>query len=277
MRIYKMPVLRTFDVLAAALPLGMAIGRIGCLLNGCCFGGIADASWGIVFPAGSPAHVHQIAHGNVFLYGLKFKEIEVPKGFSGIVPHHWKTMLAVAEVQPNSSAESSGVKPDMLLRWISCKQGEEPTVWEPHTCWEAAELLTDLQRTQRKAEVQFDLSPDENSTTIAAYRLFQNTSEVLPVYPTQIYSSILALLLCGTLLCLGRLRFYKQRAGLVLASFMILYSVGRFMIEFVRTDEDSFFGTGFTVSQNVSIVFCIAGIALFVYVCQRRWEANNVV
>ena len=264
----KMPVLRTFDILAAALPLGMAIGRIGCLLNGCCFGGVTDVSWGIVFPVYSHAHVHQVAHGDVFFYGLKFKEIEVPKSLTGVVPHHWQTMLAVAEVQPNSDAESLGVKPGMLLRYLSYKQEGKPEVWEPNTSRAAAVLLTDsdLRRTMPGAEVQFDFLPDADNTTIKAYRLTPSHSEVLPVHPTQIYSSCLALLLCGTLLLLGRLHFYQQRSGLVLASFMILYSVGRFMIEIVRTDEDSFFGTGLTVSQNVSIVFGLAGIALFVYV-----------
>jgi phosphatidylglycerol:prolipoprotein diacylglycerol transferase len=265
----KMPVLRSFDILAAALPLGMAIGRIGCLLNGCCFGGVTDVSWGIVFPAGSPAHMHQFAHGDVFFYGLKFKEIDVPKPLLGAVPHHWQTMLAVAEVQPDSEAESLGVKPDMLLRYVSSKKNDEPEVWEPYTRQMAAEILIHLRRTQSGEAVQFDFLSGATQPTIKPYPLVSRSSEVLPVHPTQIYSSILALLLCGVLLLLGRLRFYRQRSGLVFASFMILYSVGRFMIEFVRTDEDSFFGTGLTVSQNVSIVFCLAGVALFVYVCRK--------
>jgi phosphatidylglycerol:prolipoprotein diacylglycerol transferase len=163
MRRNKMPVLRTFDILSPAQMLGSAIGRIGCLLNGCCFGGVTESAWGIVFPIDSPAHYYQCTHGLI--------------------------------------------------------------------------------------------SPEELP---------------LPVHPTQIYSSCLALLLCGTLLVLGRFRFYQQRSGLVFATFMILYSAGRFMIEFVRTDEDSFFGTGLTVSQNVSILFFLTGIILFAYLCRKK-------
>jgi len=166
MLLNKMPILPTFDIMAPAVILGSAIGRIGCLLNGCCFGGVSDLPWAIVFPPDSPAHVYQIMHGM--------------------------------------------------------------------------------------------LPPD--------------STEVLPVHPTQIYSSILALLLCGTLLFLGKLRFYQHRSGLVFASYMILYSAGRFMLEILRTDEDSFFGTGLTVSQNVSILFGLTGIALFVYVC---WKTHK--
>ena len=34
----KLPVLSAMDIVALYLPIGQAIGRIGCFLNGCCFG-----------------------------------------------------------------------------------------------------------------------------------------------------------------------------------------------------------------------------------------------
>jgi len=34
----KLPILSVLDIVALYLPIGQAIGRIGCLLNGCCFG-----------------------------------------------------------------------------------------------------------------------------------------------------------------------------------------------------------------------------------------------
>jgi phosphatidylglycerol:prolipoprotein diacylglycerol transferase len=37
----------------------MAIGRIGCFLNGCCFGGACDLPWAVRFPYGSPAQRQQ--------------------------------------------------------------------------------------------------------------------------------------------------------------------------------------------------------------------------
>ena len=44
------------DVIAPALAIGIAFGRIGCYLNGCCWGGTCppDFVFGVVFPAGSP-------------------------------------------------------------------------------------------------------------------------------------------------------------------------------------------------------------------------------
>ena len=53
------------DVLAPSIALGHAIGRIGCLMNGCCYGRPTQLPWGICFPpdhatAGVPVHPTQI-------------------------------------------------------------------------------------------------------------------------------------------------------------------------------------------------------------------------
>ncbi len=45
----KLPVLQTADFYIVALPLGHAIGRIGCFLAGCCHGRPTDLPWGVVF------------------------------------------------------------------------------------------------------------------------------------------------------------------------------------------------------------------------------------
>jgi len=49
----KMPVLDTFDIFAPTVGLGLMFTRIGCFLNGCCFGTPTDLPWGVVFPEGS--------------------------------------------------------------------------------------------------------------------------------------------------------------------------------------------------------------------------------
>ncbi len=38
-----------------AIPLGLAFGRMGCLLAGCCFGSTCELPWGLSFPPRSPA------------------------------------------------------------------------------------------------------------------------------------------------------------------------------------------------------------------------------
>ena len=44
------------DTLTPSLILGQAIGRIGCFLNGCCYGVPTRLPWGIIFPEGSPGN-----------------------------------------------------------------------------------------------------------------------------------------------------------------------------------------------------------------------------
>ena len=45
----KLPVLQIADFYIVALPLGHAVGRIGCFLAGCCHGRPTDMPWGVVF------------------------------------------------------------------------------------------------------------------------------------------------------------------------------------------------------------------------------------
>lgn len=52
-RRHRMDTWKVADVLAAPIALGAAIGRIGCFLNGCCYGEPTALPWGVVFPDGS--------------------------------------------------------------------------------------------------------------------------------------------------------------------------------------------------------------------------------
>jgi phosphatidylglycerol---prolipoprotein diacylglyceryl transferase len=48
-------VFRVLDLCAPATALGQAFGRVGCFLNGCCWGAHTDLPWGVEFPHGSYA------------------------------------------------------------------------------------------------------------------------------------------------------------------------------------------------------------------------------
>jgi phosphatidylglycerol:prolipoprotein diacylglycerol transferase len=54
-RAKKIPILRFFDTAAPSLALGLGLTRIGCFLNGCCFGKPGTLPWCVVFPDASPA------------------------------------------------------------------------------------------------------------------------------------------------------------------------------------------------------------------------------
>jgi phosphatidylglycerol:prolipoprotein diacylglycerol transferase len=50
----KLPLWRVADILAPSIALGYVFGRIGCLMNGCCFGRACDLPWAIRFPENNP-------------------------------------------------------------------------------------------------------------------------------------------------------------------------------------------------------------------------------
>jgi phosphatidylglycerol:prolipoprotein diacylglycerol transferase len=49
----KLPMWVTADALTPALALGTMFGRVGCFLNGCCYGRPTSMPWGVVFPPDS--------------------------------------------------------------------------------------------------------------------------------------------------------------------------------------------------------------------------------
>lgn len=59
------PFARMADTVAPGVAVGAAVGRIGCFLNGCCFGRPCAWPWGMRFPAGSHAWARQVDDGLV--------------------------------------------------------------------------------------------------------------------------------------------------------------------------------------------------------------------
>ena len=76
-RRHRMPVLKLFDIVTPSIALGLGFGRIGCFLNGCCFGKLSPhIPWAVRFPRtvdkagmidGSPAFLHHYELGLVRL------------------------------------------------------------------------------------------------------------------------------------------------------------------------------------------------------------------
>ncbi len=52
----KLPLWKVADIVAPSIALGSALGRVGCLLNGCCYGRACSLPWAIRFPADNPLH-----------------------------------------------------------------------------------------------------------------------------------------------------------------------------------------------------------------------------
>jgi len=59
-RHHKLPMRHYLDVLAVGLTVALMFGRIGCFLNGCCYGKPTDLPWAVRFPYGSFAYDSQV-------------------------------------------------------------------------------------------------------------------------------------------------------------------------------------------------------------------------
>jgi phosphatidylglycerol:prolipoprotein diacylglycerol transferase len=57
---HKLPMRHYLDALAIGLLAALVFGRVGCFLNGCCYGKPADVAWAVRFPYGSFAYRSQI-------------------------------------------------------------------------------------------------------------------------------------------------------------------------------------------------------------------------
>ena len=58
LKIKKLPILKMIDIIAPSLAIGLVFGRIGCFLNGCCWGDVCNPNliWAVTFPKIVDAH-----------------------------------------------------------------------------------------------------------------------------------------------------------------------------------------------------------------------------
>jgi phosphatidylglycerol:prolipoprotein diacylglycerol transferase len=68
----KIPLWRFADVLAPSVALGHAFGRIGCLMNGCCYGRECNLPWAIRFPVGHETYPHGVHPTQIYESALNF-------------------------------------------------------------------------------------------------------------------------------------------------------------------------------------------------------------
>ena len=248
---HQLPALALADLIAPGMALGLCLGRIGCLLNGCCFGGICEApqfgsGWAVTFPWGSPPHQRQAANGDLNLHGITFlgDSIDSP------------TVLSVVE---GSVAATAGIKQGDSIRSVRRPSDEKggPVL----TGKEASDLLNQLLLPGSTIEIQV------NDGHQIAMTLAEPLPRSRPVHPTQIYSSINAALICLLLLAVYP---YRTRDGQVIALMLTVYPITRFLLEIIRTDESAVFGSGMSISQNVSVLIIVGIVGLWVYVLRSR-------
>lgn len=154
---YRYPLLKVADAVTPAFFIGLAFGRIGCLLNGCCYGGVCETNLpAITFPSGSAVYEEQLASGR--LLGLDIDGRVVKK------------------VAPDSWGASHGVTPGQRIDSIQAYVVDGPTKEAPLN---SPKFEMDVRIAGEYHRVQVQEMPARS----------------VPVHPSQIYASIGALVL----------------------------------------------------------------------------------
>jgi phosphatidylglycerol:prolipoprotein diacylglycerol transferase len=267
LRKHPLPLLALGDLIAPSMLLGLAIGRVGCLMNGCCYGAVCDHHWAIRFPAGvqtpfvlphddkldsyrltreeraitgrfSPAYMAQLDRGQFYGFRLSSNPDSTP--------------CAVLAVDPKSPAGAVGLKVGDRLESIN---GVEIAATR-----DAYQAIEKAFLESRPLEIR---AKDRPAVTIAA---ISPPSRSLPVEPSQPLSTIDALLLCLLLLAYDP---FRRRDGELFAIMMSIYPITRFLIESLRSDEAAVLGTGMSIAQCVCLLLLLCAAALWFYILRQ--------
>lgn len=261
------------DILAVSTVWALGISRVGCFLNGCCFGGLcvdangaAASSLAVEFPYGSPAHVRQWEDRQITL------PAELLGDAFGSAPYVklWPTQPLGRDALFMSPERRD--KPRMLLDAVerlhkrakamdpdskeTARLAEEAKVKK--AAWKRNTALIGL----AKAATRYPSRANPVlQTTYSDLRILASQHPAKWVHPTQLYSAVSAILLS---LFLGRVFYRRKRHGLVFGLLMAAYPLSRFPLETIRVDNPLDVGM-FTVSQAISLgMFGCAMIYLFV-------------
>jgi prolipoprotein diacylglyceryltransferase len=208
--------LRFVDVVAPTVAVGLCLGRLGCFLNGCCFGQVACADCAVIpahFPLSSPPRVALVDAGYQTVAGFT---VAIPQ------PPGLNNGVSVGAVDPSSRAYEKGLRPGSVIVGVN-----------DHDVQRVADLnryLAGLEAWPRgQAQLTLTFQPTPGAEPVSS----ELRPRTLGLYPTQIYEVISMLLLLLVLLSYDSLRRQPGQVGAVL---MVGYGVHRFLNEILRDD-----------------------------------------
>ncbi|MGD2108756.1 MAG: prolipoprotein diacylglyceryl transferase [Phycisphaerae bacterium] len=256
------------DILAPSAMWGLAIGRLGCFFNGCCFGGMCVAGatgqpalpWAVEFPFASPAHYRQ----------WEEREVTVPAELIGtgktalqpwLVPGTMLSMSVERRERPRREYEEA----QEAYQKASTEAPDSERTARLKQKLEAAERTLKRHENKIAALRMVQRYPSRQrptrATAVSELEHIAASCHSRPVHPTQLYSSINALLLSGVL---AGIFYIRKRHGVVIAALFLLYPIPRTILELIRVDNPHDVGT-LTASQAVSLGMFIVGlVSLFI-------------
>lgn len=230
------------DVIAPALAVGIGLGRIGCLLNGCCYGEVACADCvGVAYPLSAPPR-----------YALTHDGRQTAAGFT--LPARDDEPATVGAVEPGSPAEQSGLRP-----------GDRIVKADDRDIRDARDLNDYLANQGEWPRGKRDLTLTVlHANTAEAVELPAFVPWTLRLHPTQVYETVSMALL---LLVLFTYEPFKRRDGELMALMMIGYGIHRYVNEMLRSDPRP---VGF--ESYVSLFLVGAGVVIVLW--RRRLPAR---
>jgi phosphatidylglycerol---prolipoprotein diacylglyceryl transferase len=120
------------DVAAPAVAIGIAIGRIGCFLNGCCHGAVCDQQWAVCFPAGSHAWVRQLNAGLISPTALSSLPVHPTQLYASLAGFMLLGLLLVHFPRRRAAGEAMALLMIVypLTRWpLEALRGDEPSLF----------------------------------------------------------------------------------------------------------------------------------------------------
>jgi prolipoprotein diacylglyceryltransferase len=247
--------LKLADVIAPSVAIGLCLGRLGCFLNGCCYGQVACPDCAVVavsFPLAAPAREALVAAGDQTPAGFTLAELQ-PPALEGIG-------VKVGQVDPGSRAYASGLRPGDVITEVN---GKKLTAFaEPQGQGgklRPIEALAYVFRHWPRGRFELALKVLPGGNGEPETRTF--IPWTLGLYPTQLYEVVSMLLLFLVLTAYYPLRHHP---GQVMAVLMMGYAVHRYLNEILRDDPRPI---GF--ERYTSVVLFVAGLLMWLALVRR--------
>jgi phosphatidylglycerol:prolipoprotein diacylglycerol transferase len=235
------------DILAPGIALGVALGRIGCLCTGCCYGNVACSECAsLTFPLPSAPTQEMARLGNQNLAGFMVDP----------------ATLEVVAIEPDSAAAAAGLQEGDVVLKVNDMDVSNEHVDPPVRRFDllSAALINAWPPTVR--ELHLTVGRDGRVVELEPF-----VPRSLPLHPTQVYETI-----SMTLLLFLLLSYYpfKRQDGSVLVLLMFGYGIHRFLNEMLRVDNPQIVLNLFTFSQTVSLMVLAGAVVLAYLVWVRR-------
>jgi prolipoprotein diacylglyceryltransferase len=239
--------LKVADIAAPTMAIGLCLGRLGCFLNGCCYGEVACAEcpvYAVHFPLSAPPR-----------FALSDAGYQTPAGF------------LLGDTSPGLGAKVEKVEPDSAAARAGLKSGDVIVKANGTDILDADSLRRVLRLWPRgQNDLTLELRSDGGEPVVHTF-----SPRTIGLHPTQLYEVVSMFLL---LLVMTAYSPFRTRDGQVMVLLMVGYGLHRFLNERLRSDQRPVDFEAYT-----SLFLILAGLVLGLWLWRRpaqyktRWTA----